>query len=70
MLARGGRRCLDYFPQNEVLCPVYAIHGSEDQAMQSGDGLQIVTGAGHGMVLTHAPRIREFLREVVDSIER
>jgi hypothetical protein len=64
LLRAGGRWATSYFPAIAPLCPVHAIHGSEDRLMHAPPlrHCQKVAGAGHALALTHAPEVTAFLR--------
>ena len=62
LLIQGGRLSLSYWPANQPLCPVHAIHGEKDRLMFPVEvaDCRMVPGAGQGMVVTHAEDVTEF----------
>lgn len=65
LLREGSRMLTGYFPKIPVLCPVHAIHGSDDRLMHPPPlaDCRHVPGAGHALALTHAAEVTRFLRE-------
>jgi pimeloyl-ACP methyl ester carboxylesterase len=64
MLIQGVRLIRNYRPTTPLHTPVYAIHGARDRAMRppAAASRLILPGAGHAIVLSHAPQVSEQLR--------
>jgi pimeloyl-ACP methyl ester carboxylesterase len=67
LLREGARLVGGYSPAIPLLCPVRAIHGSEDRVMRRPPlpHCRLVPGAGHALALTHPGEVTAFLDEVL-----
>lgn len=66
LLLEGGRLAASYRPQGELACPVFALHGAGDRVIRPPQvaGLELVSDAGHGMVVSHADEVTAFLGRI------
>ncbi len=64
MIVNGMRLASSYLPPDPPICPVYALHGSQDNVMRPPQvpGCRIVPDAGHGLAVTHPELTTDFLR--------
>ncbi|MCA1797000.1 MAG: hypothetical protein LC645_05580, partial [Geobacteraceae bacterium] len=54
-----------------VKAPVYALHGTEDRVLKAPPvkHCTLVQNAGHGMVVSHAQEVAEFLCKTVEYLQ-
>jgi len=66
MLDYGGRMAIRCKQQSLPDVPVFALHGREDRVMTPPPlaQCQIIAGAGHGLVFSHAGEVTHFLRDL------
>jgi len=66
LLRDGGRMAVSQWGRPAPAVPVFALHGAEDRVMGPPPvaRLQVVAGAGHGLVFSHAGRVSDFLRDL------
>ncbi|EAT16947.1 alpha/beta hydrolase [Desulfuromonas acetoxidans] len=63
LVREGGRLAVSYFPQQDIAVPVFALHGAQDQVIRPPQlsELELLDEAGHGMVVSHANTVSQFL---------
>jgi len=66
LLREGGRMAVSQKGRPVPAVPVFALHGAEDRVMAPPPvaQLQLVAGAGHGLVFSHAGTVTHFLRDL------
>jgi len=65
LVREGGRLAVSYFPAEEVSVRVFSLHGAQDRVIhppQLSSGM-LIEEAGHGMVVSHAVQVSQFLEE-------
>ncbi|MCK9172691.1 MAG: hypothetical protein M0O99_04300 [Desulfuromonas thiophila] len=65
LLRRGGALAVSSFPPGRPGCPVVALHGDADRVLRPPPApvqLELVAGAGHGLVVSHEALVRDFLQ--------
>ncbi|MDY0190867.1 MAG: alpha/beta hydrolase [Desulfuromonas sp.] len=75
LLLRGSRLATEYLGdmvQVALKCDVYALHGGQDRVLSPPKvaNCSIITDAGHGMVISHAAQVEEFLRQVLAQLAK
>jgi pimeloyl-ACP methyl ester carboxylesterase len=75
LLLRGSRLATDYLGdmvQAALKCEVFALHGGQDRVLAPPDveHCTIIADAGHGMVISHAEQVEEFLRQVLAQLTK
>nr|WP_320048667.1 alpha/beta hydrolase [uncultured Desulfuromonas sp.] len=63
LVREGGRLAVSYFPDEEIRVPIFALHGALDQVINVPmlPSTTIVEDAGHGLVVSHARKVSQFL---------
>ncbi len=69
-LRRGGTLAATYHSSVPVLVPVYALHGKDDRVLKPPqlEHCNLVTAAGHGLVVSHPQLVADFLATVTQKI--
>jgi len=67
MLRRGFRLLAGCRPRLPVLCPIHAIHGTQDRLLRPPPlpDCRMVAGAGHALALSHPREVTAFLNETI-----
>jgi len=66
LLLRGSALATGYRPDKVIGCEIFSLHGGQDNVINppSLDQGEILASAGHGMVVSHAGEVSEFLRRM------
>ena len=70
LLLRGSTLATGYRSDGSISCEIFSLHGSQDNVIcppQIDQG-EILDGAGHGMVVSHADEVSRFLCKVCSEI--
>ena len=70
LVREGGRLALSYFPKKDVTIPIFALHGAQDRVIRPPElpCVEILEDAGHGLVVSHASRVSQFLDECYSEL--
>ena len=70
LLVSGGKLAANYYPIVPIECDVFSLHGALDRVLVAPDiqGGEVIDNAGHGMVVSHAEQVTEFLRRVIAAV--
>lgn len=70
LLLRGSTLVTGYRSDESINCEIYSLHGGQDSVIfppQLDQG-EILTNAGHGMVVSHADEVSKFLCRVCSEV--
>ena len=69
LVREGGRLAVSYFPEEDIVIPVFALHGTQDRVIRPPQvpGVELLDDAGHGMVVSHAGRVSQFIENVTGN---
>lgn len=70
LLLRGSALATGYRPDKAVGCEIFSLHGGQDNVIKPPrlDQGEILASAGHGMVVSHAGEVSEFLRRMCGEV--
>ena len=59
-----------YQPTTTIQCPLFALHGGHDRVIRAPqlDNVELIDDAGHGMVVSHAGQVTEFLCRLCQQV--
>lgn len=69
-LRRAGQMVLRWVGSRTAPCRIFALHGAADRVIPIGKvrPTQIISGAGHLLCLSHAPRVTEFIENSLHAL--
>jgi hypothetical protein len=70
LLLRGSALATGYRSDEPIGCEIFSLHGGQDRVINPPqiDQGEILDGAGHGMVVSHADEVSRFLRKVCGEV--
>ncbi|OQY19434.1 MAG: hypothetical protein B6I36_04250 [Desulfobacteraceae bacterium 4572_35.1] len=71
LIVRGRQLATNYYPNQPLHCPVFALHGVQDRVIlpPAVEHCELIDDAGHGMIVTHPQRVSSFLLEILHTID-
>lgn len=71
LLLRGSTLAAGYCSDEAISCEIFSVHGGRDCVISPPhlDKGEILSNAGHGMVVSHAEEVAMFLRKVCSGVD-
>lgn len=72
LLLRGSALATGYSTDEAIGCEIFSLHGGQDNVISTPDldRGEVLIGAGHGMVISHADEVSKFLCKICGEVGR